>query len=299
MSNDQILAHSEIAIKHLYVNLLRACNLRCKMCYVPKTADFADTQQLLKFIKAYSQAVELQSVTLCGGEVFLHPDAKKLINQLTELGILVIIITNGTIDYLDKLSRPEQINLLVSVDGLPDYHDANRGAGNFEKSINMIKHGLSLGMSVEIFSVVTRNNFSQIGMFEKYLTHTLNTQLPITYHPRKPKAYLMRHPHDNIEGEIVNFEYLNTSEYDWLKNNKKIFPPKELGCYQIAIDVEGQIRGCCEGRSIIGNWHEEPKTVIRRFYLQLQQATSKCHGHCLGCIEPDFCCGLDEYGIIC
>ena len=136
-------------LQHLYINPLERCNLRCKICYTKKTAAILTDNQILDFIKQYNKIIPVSSVTFCGGEVFTLPYFTKLVNTLTNQGIFVSIITNGTIDRLDELKNPNSINLIVSIDGLPAYHDKNRGVGNFTKSFQFLQkahaHGISYG----------------------------------------------------------------------------------------------------------------------------------------------------------
>jgi sulfatase maturation enzyme AslB (radical SAM superfamily) len=56
---------------------------------------------------------------------------------LIDKDIFITIITNGTIDRLEKIKNPNNCQLLVSFDGPKDIHDQNRGNGNFDKSLNI------------------------------------------------------------------------------------------------------------------------------------------------------------------
>ncbi len=273
-------------LHHLYINPLEKCNLRCRICYTKKTTSILTEKQIVDFIKRYKKEVKLQTVTFCGGEVFALPYFPHLVNVLTKQGLIVQIITNGTIDRLNELGQPDSLNLIVSVDGLPAYHDKNRGEGNFQKSIDFIKKAKQRGFHTEIFSIVTKQNLKQIGEFEKFIIKTIGLT-DITYHPRKPLAYLKQHPVSNIAGQIDGFDYLTDEEMVGLMETKKVFPPKKLGCYQISLMSDGKVYGCCEGYLPIGTINDPSVQLINQLYKNVK-------GPCPGCCQPEFMCGIKD-----
>ncbi len=280
---DQQLAR---VLHHLYINPLEKCNLKCKICYTRKTDPILSEKQILDFIDRYQKAYELQTITFCGGEVFALMYFPHLVNTLTDRGIFVQTITNGTIDTLDGLSNPNLNKLIVSIDGLEDYHDANRGKGNFKKSMAFLKRAQKKGFHTEIFSIITRQNYPLISAFEKYMEEELhNTE--ITYHPRKPATYLTHHPISNIEGTIDGFDFLSEDQLVEIMKTRRVFPPKELGCYQVALASSGQIYGCCEGFRTIGSI-EDP---IENIFHSLEK---RIGGPCLGCSQTEFMCGIKK-----
>lgn len=273
-------------LKHLYISPLEACNLHCQICYTAKTSDRLDNQSILDFINRYNRVVKLETVTFCGGEVFLLTDFPDLVNACVQQGLFTQIITNGTTDRLHLISQPNSVNLIVSLDGLPAYHDQNRGVGNWQRSLNFMKNAKALGFHLEIFSIVTQENLGHIDDFEKIVSSQLGQPVPITYHPRKPQAYLNNHPVSNQHGRIEGFSFLTKSQHQELGKHKSIFPPPVLNCYQISLMSDGQIYGCCEGIHPIGSINSDIPELISNFESKIDDS--------LGCIEPDFVCGLKE-----
>lgn len=270
-------------LHHLYINPLEKCNLRCKMCYTKKTSDILSEKQILDFISRYGKEIEVKVITFCGGEVMSLAYFPHLVNILTNKGIFVQIITNGTIDKLNEFKIPNSINLIVSIDGPESYHDLNRGKGMFQKSIVFLKNAQQMGFHTEIFSIVTEQNLTLIPQFEEYMKQF--GSIEITYHPRKPLSYLKTHPISNIRGIISGFDFLSDGKIRSLMKTKNVFPPKHLGCYQIALTSNGTVYGCCEGFDKIG--------VIGNPIPQLiGNLKEKIKGPCLGCIQPDFMCGI-------
>lgn len=278
--------HLSEVLHHLYVNPLEKCNLRCKICYTKKTDPILSEQQILKFVDRYQKVYELKIITFCGGEVFALPYFPHLINTLTARGIFIQTITNGTIDKLEELHAPNLNNLIVSIDGLEEYHDSNRGSGNFKKSVSFLKKAQSLGFHSELFSIVTKQNYTYINEFESYVKKELEN-IEITYHPRKPPAYLTHHPVSNIEGEVNGFDYLSKYELIEIMNTRNVFPPKELGCYQVALASSGIVYGCCEGYRPIGKMEDEIEVLFKALEKRIE-------GPCKGCSQGEFMCGIKD-----
>lgn len=293
--NNSIIQHLDKVLNHLYINPLEKCNLKCKICYTRKTDPILSQEQILNFIERYEKVHTLQTVTFCGGEVFALKYFPDLVNILTDKGIFVQMITNGTIDKLDLLKSPNSINLIVSIDGLETYHDANRGVGNFQKSMNFLKKAKTLGFHTEIFSIVTKQNLPLINDFEHYLQTTFG-EMGVTYHPRKPPAYLSHHPVSNIVGEINGFDFLSKEEMMQVMQERNVFPPKNLGCYQIALVSDGRVYGCCEGVTAIGTINDDIEVLFEQMKKRLIVWESKnTFKNCLGCTQSEFMCGIKEY----
>ena len=305
---DKIRKHFDSILSHLYINPLERCNLHCKICYTRKTSPILSENEILEFVGRYRKTHKLETITFCGGEGFTLPYFPKLINKLVKgvrfsdsatrarHGIFIQIITNGTIDKLSEFDDPNMVNLIVSIDGLPNYHDDNRGLGNFQKSIGFLEKAHKLGFHTEIFSVVTRQNFHQIDKFEQYLFSLLNSKLRVTYHPRKPPYYLLHHPVSNVFGETDGFDFLTDSEIVKIMKERITFPSKELGCFQISLASDGKIFGCCEGTIPIGKMNDNIKYLSDKLKERLTiWENNNSVKNCLGCSQPDFVCGIKKY----
>ena len=277
-------------LKHLYISPLRKCNLNCQMCYVKKNSETLLEQEIIDFVEKYIAKIDLKVITFCGGEVFLLPYFINLINYLTDKNIFIQIITNGTIGSIEKINNPNLVNLIVSVDGLEDYHNKNRGLGNFQKSMLFIKKAKKLGFHIEVFSILTKQNFDKRKDFENFINKELG-KIEITYHPKKPIQYLQNHPIDNINLDNRNFDFLTELQMmEIYKTSKSVFPPKKFGCYQISLFSDKKIFGCCEGIKPIGNINDSIDFLIDNLKKRVFS-----NNYCIGCVEKDFMCGVSKY----
>ncbi len=290
MKNLDALKYIQRGLENIYISPTEICNLNCKMCYTNKTnKSILDLNTLKQFILKYKKYINLQTITLTGGEIFLIKNIENFINFLTQQNIIVQIITNGTIlDKLFLLKKTDFINIIVSIDGFKEYHEKNRGKGTFLKSINFIKTAHKLGFHTQIFSIVTKQNFKNIENFEKYLKKTLYNDIDITYHPRKNLLYLNMHPVDNIKGQIKGFDFLDKDQLIYLYKNKQVFPPNDFTCAQISIKSDGFIYGCCEGFTKIGSIKDDIQKIKKTFIKTLIYNITNNKTFCF---EPNFKCG--------
>ena len=120
-----------------------ACNLHCCHCYLqvpaPMNRTLTSDEWECLFISALRSDATMLSLN--GKEVFLGDKGPALLSKLAALrrdlspGKRIGVITNGTlITPHRKLIEDADLTFLdISVDGLPEDHDAIRGSGAFEQ----------------------------------------------------------------------------------------------------------------------------------------------------------------------
>ena len=126
-------------LREFWIHLTNRCNLTCTHCLFsssPKEKDTLTLSTVLPHIKeAYEKGCRL--FVLSGGEPFVHPQIVEIIHEILLLKESeVAILTNGML--LEKILTckdlpKERVHFQISLDGLPDAHDAIRGEGSFAK----------------------------------------------------------------------------------------------------------------------------------------------------------------------
>lgn len=222
----------------------------------------------------------LKSILFCGGEVFTLKNFPRLVNNLIDQGIFITIITNGTIDVLSKIKSPQNCQLLVSFDGPKQIHDQNRGTGNFDKSSKFINSALQKGFPVEIMYLVTPQSYPYLDKLDNFKNLQLN------YISQKTYFYTSNHPLSNQKNHLPA---LSTTQIINLKKNYRSLPGKNFGCFQLSLQSDGQIYGCCESPLPLGKISDKISSVIKKFEASIAPCT-KC-GKCAGCCNPQFMCG--------
>ena len=285
------------SLENIYISPLERCNLACKYCYTEKTNNILSNQQILGFLDNYSRFIHksyflnLKSVILCGGEVFTLPNFPKLVNALIQKDIFVTIITNGTIDRLDEITKPSDCQILVSLDGPKEIHDQNRGSGNFNKSIKYIKHAQKLGFSAGIMFLITKDSYPFKDSF-----------LPSLY-----KLYNFK----NLELTYLTDRKMSLTQEQCLdiKLHYPTFPAKNFGCFQLSLQSDGNITGCCESNKPLGKITDNPQIYISKFINSLSKCSNckistlnnslkiencKLKIKCNGCSDSSYFCGYPQ-----
>lgn len=251
------------ALENINIAPLETCNLHCKYCYTHKNKRVLSNKEILNFVDKYQKHIKLKSILLCGGEVFTLPNFPTLVNQLIQKNIFITIITNGTIDRLKEIEDPKNCQILVSLDGPKEIHDANRGSDNFDKSIKYIKHAQKLGFPVEIMFLITKDSYPYKDSFDVF---------------GLPKTYLTDRTLSLTPKQVLD-----------IKQHYPTYPAKNFGCFQLCLQSNGDITGCCESKVSLGKITDDPKTYISNFQKSLSPCfkCKKCHG----CSDTNFLCG--------
>lgn len=175
------------------------CNLRCTYCFEEDCKDLAviltedKIAQIVSFVKSELSApgrdYKRIAITLFGGEPFLFPDIciaimekMCLICKEYNMELKASAITNATLineNLVERLIKPYQIRLQITLDGEKISHDKKRvyanGTGSYDRVVCAIDllnvkgcaHLIDLRLNVD------RDNIESIGnVFEKFALRT-------------------------------------------------------------------------------------------------------------------------------
>ena len=260
------------SLENIYISPLELCNLNCRYCYTKKTKSILTNSQILSFVRRYDKYLKairkryfvedchLKSIIFCGGEVFTLKNFPSLVNKLNSLGIFISIITNGTIDKLEKINNPKNCQLIVSFDGPEIIHDKNRGIGNFQKSKSFVEHAQKLGFHVEIFFLVTKDSYAYRDSFNI---------------SNIPKTYLT----DRL-GSLSTKQVIN------IRQNYPTYPPKNFGCSMLSLQSDGKFYGCCESKKSIASLSDSIKTITDNYLNAISKNPL--------CSDPKYFCNLKK-----
>jgi len=97
---------------------------------------------------------------ISGGEPFLFPGLIELCGEFEDQTF--VIFTNGTAltetDY-NLLKRSNNLAIIVSIEGSPEFTNKRRGTGVYEKALNTIKNLDQIGVPTGISATISRMNF--------------------------------------------------------------------------------------------------------------------------------------------
>ena len=134
--------HQSRATSHLdefWIHLTNRCNLTCSHCLFSSSPHEKDTLTFDTLRQHLSDAYALgcRLFVLSGGEPLIHPEFEAILETILAMpDAEVAILTNGLLVekiFTCKDYPQERIHFQISLDGLPDQHEALRGKGSFKK----------------------------------------------------------------------------------------------------------------------------------------------------------------------
>jgi len=160
-------------ILSLAVELTAHCNQKCSYCYNAWRDDngaelAVDAERTLQRLEVVLDAVDIEHVTLTGGEPFSRPEALWLIlDRCREAGVGIQLISNGglvTTRHAERLSKYDVRSVQVTLNG-PDAasHEALVGRGHFERTLRGIRALQAARVPVVGCVVITRANAARTG----------------------------------------------------------------------------------------------------------------------------------------
>lgn len=308
-------------LHEIAIELTVYCNLRCEMCSVWELKQHGVTFDSVEQILRQARELGATVFTPCGAESFMRNDFLDVVELAQELGFLrQDIVTNATIiseAHMDRLARCPSVALHVSIDGPREIHDALRGEGNYDKSVDTVKRCLARGIEVGLSGVILRESLGHLSALVT-LAAELGIgevsfqpfQLEISGPDKDPDRFsLTRTPRERIIAELekvdahatklgVNIftESLFGVIPDYLSAGIRPIPPG--GCFLpskfLLIDFRGDVYPCFFMRTDadrMGNVREDQITdlwqSIHHQQLQTLALTERCPGCLAACSDVE------------
>lgn len=146
----------------------RKCNLNCWYCHSASGPFYKGPELTGKDIQNVFEGAEKSKtfdITLTGGEPMLWNGLEETMSASKDLDFPALqLITNATLLNKKRLSVLKSGNLkriCVSLDGLRDTHEINRGPKSFDKTIAGIQSLREVVDNVTVISVVDAANFDK------------------------------------------------------------------------------------------------------------------------------------------
>ena len=150
-------------------NITRACNLKCKHCYIDATTPHPDEWKLEEGFALIDQLAEMHVpiIILTGGEPLLSPHVFEYAEHAKSRGVRMVLSTNGTLITPEVALRLKQSGIRyvgVSIDSAdPKKHDAFRGVeGAFERALSGLRNARDAGIPTGLRVTLTKYNFREL-----------------------------------------------------------------------------------------------------------------------------------------
>lgn len=152
------------------LQITERCNLHCAHCFI-SAGNYGDTMPIgiiRNVVIPKLKDCRVISVTLTGGEPFVHPEIIEIARLLRNANIRVGVCTNGTSvsqDQMETLAKIGNVHLNVSLDGFkPESHGKFRGnKASFVKTIETIRQLKQYRLFQGL--LVTPNNLAEISEY--------------------------------------------------------------------------------------------------------------------------------------
>ena len=163
-------------------DITNRCNMNCKHCLNSSgDSNIHDYKNELNDEEQINLAYQIADLSpeqfcICGGETLLNKNIYKIIQIVSNRGIMVNMVSNGLLlspDVAFKLKESGINNVQISVDGLGYQHDIFRNTpGAFRKAIEALKN--LDNASIKKMVSFTPNKLD-VPTFEIYIDYMYNT----------------------------------------------------------------------------------------------------------------------------
>jgi len=175
-----IFHENDLSLDMVYIEVTNRCNLSCFHCYASANQnqiDEMDTKTIFRLIDELSELGVIE-IIITGGEPLLRNDIFEIMQYIADKNISFVLFTNGVLLDENKIKRLKKLKVemvAVSLDSSdPDVHNRVRGKDCFSKVIKnidlMIKEGIPVRINVSLFKGINDTK-KQIGDMIEFLAN--------------------------------------------------------------------------------------------------------------------------------
>jgi radical SAM protein with 4Fe4S-binding SPASM domain len=174
-------------LRYAVIELTNRCNLRCPHCASTSGQARADELSTVELcdVLAEIRALGGEEITLIGGEIFLREDWFAIAQRVVELGLRLIVISNGLL--IDEAVRAQLRELKphllgLSLDGASrESYRRHRGVDGFDQILALLQALHADGhANVNAITTVMRSNLAEFDAFVAlFLDSPITWQLQI------------------------------------------------------------------------------------------------------------------------
>lgn len=309
-----------LPIKPTILNLMvnDVCNSRCQMCLIwknKKDKEFSPDE--LTEILNESLFSNLQYVGVSGGEPTLRKDLPELFEVICNKKPKILgtgIITNGILEETVKQqvlksaeicrSKGVPFNVMISLDGIGEVHDAVRGReNNFQSALSLIRFFKEeTDIPVSFGCTITSSNAPYVDEFLDYVKEQglygrfrIAEFIDRLYN--KPQSEFIRAFDDRTAYHLALFFFRLEHDYETSPMFQKTYrniramlgeqKPRQIGCqYQTraaVLTARGDLLYCSPKSPILGNALEKPASSL--YFSNIDKRVEVIKNHCANCIH--------------
>ena len=234
-----------------WVELTRACNLRCPHCFVDagdKREVEMSTERIIRLLDEWAE-MGVFSVVITGGEPAIHRDFLEIVNHAHSHGFVVAIASNGMPLTDKKLAQipTDDVIISVSLDGI---HGAGaaKGEDDFTAVTRKLLHIRDQGFNTSFMTTTTHDN---VGDLQKFINFAMDNDISLRSVPFVPMG------RGALYTELQNQrEDIEKAAQFWIAEEKwERVKDKELGLcsgkvFNFLVTMVYSMRRCMSGRGL-------------------------------------------------
>lgn len=246
-------------LRYVVLEVTNACNLRCSHCGSTSGRPRADELSFdeIAGILREVRALGCEELTVIGGEALLRPDWSEICAAVVELGMRLVLVTNGLLVGDAERARLRELRPFivgVSIDGAsPEAYRRMRGVDGFDRAMGLLRRLCDDGHpNVNAITTFTRANLGELERFAELFDGT-----PITWQVQLA----------NMGGERFRAdEMLSREDYAGFVERIRAVWTARSGSLRLALMDDfgyrpldatlaamcGRWRGCMAGREVLG-----------------------------------------------
>lgn len=264
------------------IEITPRCNNNCRHCYVNLPANDMEAMRnelpVSRILDIAGQATEAGAVwcVITGGEPLLRPDFQDIYLGLKKKGLLVSVLTNGTlvnerVADLFKKYPPRDLEITVYGVTRETYEAVTRKPGSFDAFMRGLDLLLETGIKVRLKAMALRSNHHEMKEIAAFCR-----ERTADYYRFDPQLHL-RVDHDPVRNEEIRQERLKPDEIIYLEqSDPERFRALEKRCDELLLQWSDKKAGNCLFRcgTGIGNFFVSYKG-------KLWLCPSLCHENCV------------------
>jgi MoaA/NifB/PqqE/SkfB family radical SAM enzyme len=266
------------------LEITTGCNLRCWHCLqTGYPGKCMPDDHVLRILDILADAGVFE-VSIIGGEPFIHPHLRKILEHCAKREFAINIVTNGTLlnaDIVAWLADIDRLSVFVSVDGPEKEHDRIRGRGNFVRTSVALQSLVKKGIATEVLFTLNALN---AGAYRTVLNYCRECGVPCNFNLFKPfkatQSELILNPQRFFEIIIDLFQLRKNGEYQVGISNAAIVgellgsPHNECRAAQSGLVITTDERTLtCPSLLFAGYYQDEALPRFDEHFLE----TWRCH----------------------
>ena len=253
-------------LSEIYFYLTEGCNLRCRHCWIMTEQVAAPASQtkavldldLFASILEQARPMGLRSVKLTGGEPFLNPQIRQMLEIIRDAQLKLVVETNGVLltpELADLVASCHKPFVSVSLDGTdPETHEWVRQVpGSYQAALRGIGYLVEAGIRPQIIFTIMRKNRDQVGPIVKLAQELQAKSVKFNILQPSPRSDKLEKAGETLTmlelletGRWVERELAPAVDIPVFFSNPPAFSPLK------GVIGENKNRGSCGIRGIIG-----------------------------------------------